>query len=596
MSMENLGPYSNFHELNLDWFLNEFNKVIEQWKAMQKNFDSLHDAFNDLKNYVHDYFKNLDVQDEVNNKLNEMFENGTILRIFTESTIPYVMPKWYGAVGDGVADDSDAVEEAGKHGIIWDEFNTFLISKNIELKYGSINTKYKILSDNSINLNGKIFTGNTIINIGDHDDTRGSYALICDVSEANISHNIFRGMKNTIHSNFADNMKIIGNLFDNIVQTNVNGYGIVLNSCKNAIISNNIFNNVDRHCIYLTVESGSSGCEDCLIINNSFKRTKQVLATGFDTFIQTRNAKNININNNNFKGGSNALVVIGQLSGTDTKSENIYFSDNILIDMVNNERANIDGCIQTISENSGAVENIIINNNIINTLNVAFLKISTKTSINIYNNVFKTEQSPIFILDSGNINEITIKNNNIKVLNNEIDSARFIKIANSCTNITNLSIENNNIITNGLFNSDGNQILESLSIKNNNIISNNDFHYLTTCDIENVFVEHNISDTNIYCRTKSIKNLYLYNGDNNLNFCDNLNDLKSMIKPINYGNGINSVKYLPDCIYSQVVTNINDLPRTNVKPNTILHVYDETHSQSTYYIYSGSDWFELKHE
>lgn len=49
MSMENLGPYTNFHELNQDWFLQEFNKLIEQWKAMQKNFDNLQDAFNDLK-------------------------------------------------------------------------------------------------------------------------------------------------------------------------------------------------------------------------------------------------------------------------------------------------------------------------------------------------------------------------------------------------------------------------------------------------------------------------------------------------------------------------------------------------------------------
>ena len=76
MSMENLGPYTNFHELNQDWFLQEFNKLLEQWKALQKNFDSLQDAFNDLKSYVQDYFKNLDVQDEINNKLDEMYNNG----------------------------------------------------------------------------------------------------------------------------------------------------------------------------------------------------------------------------------------------------------------------------------------------------------------------------------------------------------------------------------------------------------------------------------------------------------------------------------------------------------------------------------------
>lgn len=76
MSMENLGPYSNFHELNQDWFLQEFNKLVAQWKAMQKNFDSLQDAFNDLKNYVQDYFKNLDVQEEINNKLDSLVDDG----------------------------------------------------------------------------------------------------------------------------------------------------------------------------------------------------------------------------------------------------------------------------------------------------------------------------------------------------------------------------------------------------------------------------------------------------------------------------------------------------------------------------------------
>ena len=61
MSME-LGPYSNFHELNQDWFLNEFNKVLAEWAAMNKSFNDLNEAFNNLHDYVHDYFKNLIVE------------------------------------------------------------------------------------------------------------------------------------------------------------------------------------------------------------------------------------------------------------------------------------------------------------------------------------------------------------------------------------------------------------------------------------------------------------------------------------------------------------------------------------------------------
>lgn len=93
MSMENLGPYTNFHELNQDWFLNEFNKLLEQWKAMQKNFNNLQDAFNDLKSYVTDYFKNLDVQEEINNKLNSMIADGTLLNIISP-TISNVTGNW----------------------------------------------------------------------------------------------------------------------------------------------------------------------------------------------------------------------------------------------------------------------------------------------------------------------------------------------------------------------------------------------------------------------------------------------------------------------------------------------------------------------
>lgn len=93
MSMENLGPYTNFHELNQDWFLQEFNKLIAQWKAMQKNFDNLKDAFNDLKNYVQDYFKNLDVQNEINKKLDSMVADGSLLTIISP-TISSATGSW----------------------------------------------------------------------------------------------------------------------------------------------------------------------------------------------------------------------------------------------------------------------------------------------------------------------------------------------------------------------------------------------------------------------------------------------------------------------------------------------------------------------
>ena len=89
MSME-FGAYTNFHELNQDWFLNEFNKVLKEWTEMKKSFSNLNDAFNDLHDYVHDYFKNMDVQKEIDNKLDAMAKDGSLYSIIRKYTDPIV--------------------------------------------------------------------------------------------------------------------------------------------------------------------------------------------------------------------------------------------------------------------------------------------------------------------------------------------------------------------------------------------------------------------------------------------------------------------------------------------------------------------------
>ena len=70
MSFENF-PYSNFHDMNLDW-------IINQWLEMKKSFTTYEQAFKDLKEFVDGYFNNLDVQKEINKKLDSMASDGTL--------------------------------------------------------------------------------------------------------------------------------------------------------------------------------------------------------------------------------------------------------------------------------------------------------------------------------------------------------------------------------------------------------------------------------------------------------------------------------------------------------------------------------------
>ena len=50
----------------------EMNKIIEKVNQAGEQTENLTNAFIELQNYVNDYFENLDVQEEINNKLDEM--------------------------------------------------------------------------------------------------------------------------------------------------------------------------------------------------------------------------------------------------------------------------------------------------------------------------------------------------------------------------------------------------------------------------------------------------------------------------------------------------------------------------------------------
>lgn len=62
----------------------EINKIINSENTLGEQTENLTNAFIALQNYVNNYFDNLDIQNEVNNKLNEMAEDGTLARIINQ--------------------------------------------------------------------------------------------------------------------------------------------------------------------------------------------------------------------------------------------------------------------------------------------------------------------------------------------------------------------------------------------------------------------------------------------------------------------------------------------------------------------------------
>lgn len=72
--MINLWPYTNPHELNLDWVIATVVKCVNEFNALEKDFT-------ELKTYVDDYFKNLDLTAEVDVAIQELVNNGTMERL-----------------------------------------------------------------------------------------------------------------------------------------------------------------------------------------------------------------------------------------------------------------------------------------------------------------------------------------------------------------------------------------------------------------------------------------------------------------------------------------------------------------------------------
>lgn len=102
------------------------NRVIDSNNSIGTQTAELTDAFNTLKNYVDNYFNNLDVQDEINNKLDEMTQDGTLANIINNEIFSNLNKK--------INNKISSFLNYNRIGRIVDE--TFLVNKNANGYYG----------------------------------------------------------------------------------------------------------------------------------------------------------------------------------------------------------------------------------------------------------------------------------------------------------------------------------------------------------------------------------------------------------------------------------------------------------------------------
>lgn len=95
-------PYTDFHELNLDWIIERVKQLTADWLETKQAWENTEADWQELYNYVHDYFDNLNVQTEINNKIDDMILDGTFQQIATPIIQAKVAADLPGVVSDQI--------------------------------------------------------------------------------------------------------------------------------------------------------------------------------------------------------------------------------------------------------------------------------------------------------------------------------------------------------------------------------------------------------------------------------------------------------------------------------------------------------------
>lgn len=104
-------PYTTMQEYNLDWILERIRTLTDEWK---ETHDEWEDVKTEWESYKH-YFDTLDVQDEINNKINEMIADGTFDEIvapfFADAIgeVPEIVTNW---INDNLSQQAGYVVDA----------------------------------------------------------------------------------------------------------------------------------------------------------------------------------------------------------------------------------------------------------------------------------------------------------------------------------------------------------------------------------------------------------------------------------------------------------------------------------------------------
>lgn len=226
------------------------NNIIDDVNTLGTDVDNLNNAFIKLQEYVNNYFSSLDVQEEINKKLDEMTNDGTFDKLISKFILGVINVKAIGAKGDGINDDTLYFQEAiNTNQIIFIPNGTYNVSElhfNVERLQiiGETNTfinsniNWDLKDINDVYIKNITMTNGKIIIYSDYTNLRDKNMHLENVlNTSGTSWNLF--ISNKAPSKPYNERPIEDSLYSHYP------IEIVNNSGYNSIMINNIQQNAD---------------------------------------------------------------------------------------------------------------------------------------------------------------------------------------------------------------------------------------------------------------------------------------------------------------------------------------------------------------
>ena len=181
-------PYSNFHDLNLDWVISLVKQLAAEWAQTQQDWNTQQEAFDSFKKYVNeqlatfqDWFDNLNVQQEINNKLDDMIQDGTL----SEIVAGVLDGKYQPIVVDSMSNmtDHSAIYVLSSNGHVYqwggssfvDTSMIYNLPRNVYSYVGNLPENTNLRDPSGVNVGCYAVNKNNIL--GTPDDFEGEYGL-----------------------------------------------------------------------------------------------------------------------------------------------------------------------------------------------------------------------------------------------------------------------------------------------------------------------------------------------------------------------------------------------------------------------------------